>query len=241
MKIEALVISNQEPQLERCLAAVHNQTVPFSNIVHIDGVAPEYIAHNTGMQMLTAEWAFNVNGDTILVENAVELALKCLEDHSKEVYADKVYSYNFGLYDTFLRTMIAGCSFFRVPICKPILYEDRLDNDLKTGPILRRKGYIIRHLEFGRRRITVGTHFDNPDEFQVFRRFYAKAMKRDSESIKDRLLRLKERYKLSVYDLALQALEFGKEKNSYPTSHDINFDREMFEEFKLRKGIKQWM
>jgi len=35
-----------------------------------------------------------------------------------------------------------------------------------------------------------------------------------------------------LYQLAIKAMEFAREKGTYPGSHNIDFDRKIYEEFK---------
>ena len=46
--LEALIMSICDPQVERCVESVKNQTVPFSNIVHMKDVIPESESFNQG-------------------------------------------------------------------------------------------------------------------------------------------------------------------------------------------------
>ena len=64
--MEALIVSVDEPQLERCLESVRNQTVPFSRIVHINGVVPQHRAIRKGIRKTSDEWVMKIDGDMIL-------------------------------------------------------------------------------------------------------------------------------------------------------------------------------
>jgi hypothetical protein len=213
------------------LEAVSNQTIPFANIVHIDGISPEYAAHNLGVMNLQSEWAYNVNGDTILLPNAVELALERLEKDKDEPWADRVYTYNFGLYDAFERRVIAGCAFFRASFSKSVPYSNKLTNDRLTRPRMEKKGYIAKHFEYGSERIVVGTHIEGYDDFQIFRRFFALANKNGWEKTEIKLQGLCNARGGSRFRYAWEAFQFGRKMNNYRSSHNINFDREMFELF----------
>lgn len=223
--IEALIISCQEPQLERCLQSVRNQTVPFSNIVHIDNVVPESEAFNKGMKMIIGEWTMKVNGDFILYPNAVEMALGYISNDDASIY-------NFGLYDTFLKTPIACCNVQKSDLFEKVRYPNMLTNDSWSGRKLLRMGFKLRDLFL--EGIVIGTHFEDPDEFQIFRRFYTRGTKSGVGIWKNQLTKLYNDTKDSKYEFAIKALKFGSEKRHYPTSHNIDFDREMFEKFRAR-------
>lgn len=220
--IEALVISCQESQLERCLRSVRNQTVPFSNIVHIDNVVPESDAFNKGMKMITGEWTMKVNGDFILYPNAVEMALGYISKDDASIY-------NFGLFDTFLKTPIACCNVQKSELFEKVSYPNMLTNDTWSGRKLLRMGFKLRDLFL--EGIVIGTHFEDPDEFQIFRRFYTRGTKTMVRVWRNQLTKLYDDTKDPKYELAINALDFGAEKRYYPTSHNIDFDRKMFGEF----------
>lgn len=232
--IDAMVISALEPQLDRCLKSVNEQTVPFYNIVHVDNVAPEYLAWTQALEQTKSEWAVCVNGDMILIPNAVEICLQALKKHNDK----KIFVYGFALYDTFLRRTISCCKLIRTDVYKSRPYRDQLCNDDKAILLLRRGGWIVKNFITGPERIVIGTHFEEPDDFQVFRRFYARAMKKDSKWMINELNGLRIRHKHSHYELALQSFLFGKKEAVYPGSHNIEFDKTMYKKFlKEKDGI----
>jgi len=221
-QIGALIISADEPQLERCLEAVKNQTVPFSNITHVNNVSPENMAFNSGLAMVTNEYVMKIDGDMILNKDAVETALKIIPEDNGNAYV-----HNFILHDSFLKQNLRGCGVMVKSIFGKVPYPNFLRNDIWVGSKLRRMGFVIEKYPE-----VIGTHFDNPDEFQVFRRFYAMGVKHDKRYSWVYLEKLFEDTKDPLYKLAMDATEFGIKRKFYPTSHDINFDRKMFEEFK---------
>ena len=78
----------------------------------------------------------------------------------------------------------------------------------------------------------IGTHFSDPDEFQVFRRFYSMGVKHGRGGNGRRLAQMYEETKNKSYTLASSALLFGTRERYYPTSHSIDFDKRMFDKFK---------
>jgi hypothetical protein len=223
--IEALVISVNEPQLDRCLVSVRNQVVPFSNIVHVNGVVPEYLAFNQGMGQTRDEWAMKIDGDFILYENAVDIATNYMNQYNNR----KCCNYAFGLIDTFLECPIGYCCIFKTLLYKQYPYTDKLSNDRKANYFLRSLGWRVRkNVE-----VVLGTHFDKPSEFQVFKRFYTQWIKYPNNSfIKIRMRELLERTGNTLYDIGLKAGQFADKKKSYPGSHNLTFDLQLFEEFK---------
>jgi len=220
--IEALIISADEPQLERCLEAVRSQTIPFSNITHINNVSPESTAFNTGLAMVKDELVMKIDGDMILHNNAVETALKRIPEENGNAYV-----HNFILFDSFLKQNIRGCGVMRSSVFRKVPYPNFLCDDVWVGHKLRKMGFVMeRHTE------VIGTHCENPDDFQVFRRFYSMGVKHGKRYSWRYLSRLYGGTKDPLYALAMEAVEFGIEKKQYPTSHNLGFDRKMFEEFK---------
>jgi len=222
--MEALIISVNEPQLDRCLVSVRNQSVPFSNIVHVNCVIPEYAAFNQGMAQTTDRWVMKIDGDFILYDTAVEDAAKYMEATD----SNGVCGYFFGLYDTFLECKIGFCSVLRTKVYKEFQYQDKLSNDRMASRVVRKKVWKIRK----QMSVVTGTHFDHPDEFQVFKRFYTQRLKYPYSSfVKIRMAELLAKTGNELYDIGLKAGEFADKCKGYPGSHNLVFDRQLFEEF----------
>jgi len=224
VKIGALIISAEEPQLERCLHSVYNQTVPFSNIVHMNNVIPESKAFNKGLAASTDDWIMKINGDMILYDNAVEIALSNMEEN------EDIFLYSYGLFDAFLQAPICECGVFLKSAFLRVRYPNMLTDDVYSQRKLRRQGFVRRTPY--RDGIMVGTHCADPDEFQVFRRFYSNGVKHGKRFMGRLLQKLYKHTKDPLYDLAFKALMFGMTKRDYPTSHNLNFDKIMFDKFK---------
>lgn len=222
--IGALIVSAGEPQLERCLQAVYNQTVPFAHVVHIDNISPEHIAFNQGIKESVDEWIMKIDGDMILYSNAVEVALFHM------VEEPDIFMYSYGLFDEFLQSPICGCGVFSKVAFQLVRYPNMLNDDEYSAKKLRRDGWIRKTPI--REGVTIGTHFSEPDEFQVFRRFYATGVKHGRGGTGRRLVQLYEDTGNDLYKLASGALLFGTKERYYPTSHNIHFDREMYNKFK---------
>lgn len=224
--MEALVISTGEPQLKRCLESVKNQTVPFSNIVHIADVIPQSVAFNTGLKKVTDEWVMKIDGDMVLYNNAVEKVLSCISSNGKtSIYA-------FLVYDDFMGGPMIGCKVYRTEAIRRVEHPDFLKNDIWVEKKLRNMGFRMSKLG-----ITIATHADNPDEFQIFRRFYIYGVKYGKGcgpwvNISKTFHNTGDKR----YTLAMKALEFGIEKHQYLGSHNIEFDKKMYDEFRNGHG-----
>lgn len=224
--MEALVISAGEPQLERCLESVKKQTVPFSNIVHIANVVPQHIAFNIGIKKITDEWVMKVDGDMVLYNNAVETTINYISnDGDASIYA-------FRIYDDFLGGEMIGCKVYKTEALRLVDHPDSLKNDLWVEKKLRHKGFKMRKPQ-----IAIATHAENPDEFQIFRRFYCLGVKYGKgcgpwSNISRKFNNTGD----EKYAVAMKALEFGMEKREYPGSHNIEFDRKKYDEFRERRN-----
>lgn len=223
--IEALLLSVDEPQLNRCLKSMNEQTIPFSNIVHINNVVPQSEAYNRGLSLLRDDWFVLTAGDVCLYPDAVNQCVQALETTSN----DKIVGHSFLLYDSFLELNWGGISIFRRDVYQTMPIMNRLSNDRSLGRKLDSRGWMgKRHL------ITIGVHFDSPDEYQVFRRFYVVGLKYNGKAITDmgtNLNKILERTGNSLYKTALKAMEFASEKRTYPGSHNVEFEKKMYEEF----------
>ncbi len=223
--VEVLILSVDEPQLERSMESLRNQTIPFSNIVHINGVVPQSEAYNLGLEQIRDDWFVLMAGDVILNLDAVEIAVENINQRRD----DKICAYIFKLFDTFLDEVHGGVGFALTSAHKGTAILDRLRNDRALGLELKNKGWVWIKINQ-----ILGTHFDRPDEFQVFRRFYALGRKfsgRYGERLRNRVIELGETTGDLLYSMAVKAFDFSREKGRYPGSHNLDFDRKMFEEF----------
>ena len=224
--IDALVISIDEPQLDRCLKAVHGQ--PFLRVIHVNGIIPESEAVNHALKRVSSEWVMKVDGDIILYPNALETVMKYME---KDL-SPQVCGYYFGLKDTFMDCDIGFCGVLRTQPYQSVKRKDKMNGDLNVVIELRKQGWFVRKLL--KEGIIIGTHFDKPDEFQVFGRFYRSGKRADDNTFEiNQLTGLLGKTGDPLYQLALDAIQFAKFKERYYIgSRNIDFDKKLFEEFK---------
>jgi len=216
-----LIISADEPQLEQCLASVHNQKRPFRQIVHINNVIPHADAVNQGVKELTGKWTVLVGGDMILFPDASEIFNDAIRKNNDK----KTCSFQFKLYDPFLDMKISGCNLTLAQVLRDFPIKNVIANDIARGEEIKKAEWIYKwhpHL-------VVGTHCKDPSDFQIFHRFYVAAIKGVDRT--PRLHKLLEITGDEKYRLALKAYEFGVGKE-YPGSHNIQYEMEKYEEFK---------
>jgi hypothetical protein len=226
MNLEAVVFSVDEPQLDRCLKAAKEQTVPFKNIFHINNVVPEHESFAKGLKLITEEQFMRIDGDLILYPNAIEIVTWIIKRHNDS----RVFYYVFGVLDTFLEVTLLGCPVLKTSAYRSIDYKNKLSSDRYAVRSLRKMGLVVsKHINS-----VIATHFDNPDEFQVFRRFFTMSIKHDDNSfVIKRMTELFERTGNPLYLTGLNAVYFAKKDKYYPGSHDIDFERKKYEEFKM--------
>jgi hypothetical protein len=226
LNIDALIVSCGEPQLLRCLAGIHSQTVKPNALYHQANIVPESTAFRTALEKIGNNWTLHLGGDTIPYENAIETASSFL---NADGHGEKVCSYCFGLLDTFLQINIGYCHLFNPVAYREVKYTNRLDSDQNANNALRKMGWKI--MKFPS--TIIGTHFDQPDDFQVFRRFYAQSKKFPTDqSATTLLLRGYSQTNDPLYLTGIKAIKFSRKSEPYPGSHNIEYDRRMYEEFK---------
>lgn len=226
--IDACITSVGEPQVERCLKSAREQVVPFANIIHVDGVVPEVKSFRATLRQVKSEWMMKIDGDMILHDYAVGVA----QDYIDKETDNSVVEYQFGLYDEFIKRVINSCRVSRVDAIKSVRSKDRMENDYSIVRQMEERGMKCVRLWQGHNPVVIGTHFEDPDEFQIFVRYYHAGVLRTKVTMRvlDRLYRTT---KDDRYALAIKAFNYGLSKGykNYPGSRDVNYDRKEFEKF----------
>jgi len=227
--IDACIRSVGEPQIERCLLSAKDQVIPFSNIIHVDGIVPEVEALRTLLKQVRSEWMMLIDGDMILYDYAVIIA----QDHIGRGKDDSVVEYQFGLYDQFIKRVINSCRVSKVKAIKSAKLKDWMGCDLNIVRTMEDKGMKCIKLWKSKIPVVIGTHFENPDDFQIFVRYYHAGVLRTPNTM-ELLSGLYESTKDMKYNFAMKALTYGlnKKYKEYPGSRDVNHDKKEFEKFK---------
>jgi hypothetical protein len=225
LNIDTLVISCDEPQLARCLASLRSQTVRPLYQSHINGIIPEAAAFQRALLVIGNNWTLHLGGDTIPYKNAVETASSIASQETN----DKICAFSFGLYDTFLRINIGYCHLFNPQVYRSVFYRNLLDSDHQMNKALRARGWILRKYP----NVIIGTHFDKPDEFQVFSRCYCQSKKfPQDETMTDHMKRAYENTQDPLYLIGIAAIKFSRKSEPYYGSHNAEYNRKMYERFK---------
>lgn len=227
IQIDALITSVDDPQLPRCLEAVKNQTVPFSKIVHLHNVCPHHEAVNRGLPQTSADWVMYIGGDMILDLNANERIM----EYMRTTMGDNVCGYYFGLWDTFLDCKIGYLGVFKGPLYRGLKFPDIYNCDAVVVRALRNRGWrTIKNVNF-----IVGTHFDQPDEYQVFKRCLrhgSRYVATPHKSLKWNFIKLlKKRYD-PLYEFGIKVVEYGEKQPLYVGARNLIEERRDYEKYK---------
>lgn len=230
--IECVMKSVDEPQLEKGRPAMYNQTIPFANVIHINGVCPESKAINQALDRLEYTWSLWLDGDAILYEDTHE-KIRALE---KRLRAKGYTEALFSLFDPFLGKNICCCILKKSDFLQQFRSDNVLANDASLTKKMKKVGRkSARFIN----KIIVGTHFENPTDLQVFARFYSRGVKvargHPNSQFRDLFSIFEHKYASTgnkQYMIAKEALTLGTKLGHYPTSHNIEFDREMYEKWK---------
>jgi len=218
--IEAVIIAIDEPQLERCLSAVHSQTRPFDQVRLVNNVVPAAAAFNLSLAGVRYRRVMYVGGDMIVDHDAAARVMDLTLD------ACGVYAWCFGLRDSFIDRRIAGVHVYPGDVVVRYPQPDVMRCDLQTACTARRNGlHVIMMLD-----CVIGSHFDDPDTDQVFRRFYVRGQKPRAAYYR----RLLERRFAATgdrrFDLAIRALDMGCQGDRLNDSPNISRMRELIAE-----------
>ncbi len=225
MNVEGLLLSYKDPQLGKCLEAIKNQTIQFSKLTHIAEVSPMHRAWNKAWESITEEWVGWLDGDVILYPNAVET----LKNYAKPAMNERICSWSLGLYDPFLKMTDNFFCLIRSSVYRNYQAMNKASWDRYMGSWVKKGGWETRKDQS----IIVGTHFEDPNDFQVFVRFFRLPQKYKNQVswMKSHLNKLLDNSGNHLYRVALNAIIFGAKKMNYPGSYCAEFDQEMFAEF----------
>jgi len=232
-------IGVEEPQTKRAFDSVYKQKYGrFDPVIHKINVSPQSKAmneiNNEAVQRNITEWSLWLSGDMILAESAIAW----IDNYMRNIDPpnENTIEYTFGLWDTFLEEIICGCPLRRMDVYSNTIRKNVMRNDFYVRKELEKQGY-----EFKRpckHAHAIGTHFDNPDEFQVFRRFKARGIK-SRKNPKERNNYLKKLKRLrsknsdnKLYEQAVSAFLFGFKKASFIGAHDITIDEIEYQHWK---------
>jgi len=229
---EAIIITIGEPQFDKCYEAANAQTLPFKRVSIIKDVSPLHKAYNKAMGILECENAVFIDADMILNPDAHEVMSKMVG------LTRRSYVHLFGLWDSFLKMRICGLKYYGSEALKKYPWEPVARPDVDAKDMARGQGYIVRDLTAS---VEVGTHFADPDNFQIFRRFYARGQKcRILEAglcsrMVTKLYKLKERETDDRYKIATKSFKLGLHSQDEEWTQDYKKEEIIFSE--MMEGV----
>ena len=233
--IEIVIIATDEPQFEKCRAVAKN--AGFEKWSIYQNIVPASEAHNKAVENITHEFALFVGGDMILFPGSYMLCKQYVDSD------EKVISWNFGLRDDFLKKDICCCRLYNSKVAVRFARNNTLRCDIESARDAKNKGY--REVCLFRQGIIIGTHFYQPDDKQIFRRFFRRGLKGPSSGYKrleEELYTLYIKTKNKQYPFAVEAYRYGlsmqgKLGKAAKQSHDYLLDNSLYNEFmKERSG-----
>lgn len=234
-KIPLFLTSVDEPQLPRAIKSTKNQNCgTFNPVFHRNNVAPQSQAMNElneeAREYNINGWALWLSGDMILYNSAIERIISYLTDIDPP--NENTVEYTFGLRDTFLEENICGCPLRKMDVYSKTIRKNVMRNDFYVRRELEKQGYEYKRP--CKEAYTIGTHFDSPDNFQIFRRFKARGVKaRKNPKERDKYLGKLKKLALKNcsdirYKYAVSAFEYGYKRASTVGAHDITIDEVEF-------------
>lgn len=228
-----LGMSKWEPQFSECVSSCDNQTLLFDEITILDNYIPLFTAYKKVKKVLKYNRLFFISGDTILNKND--------HKHIMEIYNEKefnnIYCYKFPIYDWFLQKNIHAIRLINSRVWLDIGIRNTLREDVDVRDRAIKEGFkeISYFGKDERQEIVIGVHCKEPDVFQIFRRFFIRGVKDGHKpKIRIKLLNLFENSLNPLYQLAIDAFDFGVREKKYGdnTTHNIELDLELWKRFK---------
>ena len=243
--IIATIMSVGEPQLEHCLISLTLQQRLFDDVIHVRDVSPSSAAYNKILDALkdrgfSGGWMVLISGDMVLYPDICRRMFELAKDAPINVG-----SYHYGLWDPFLGQNICCLKLQRIEAYGDVYRSDALRDDVENDREVRAHGWkqvllcekhpkipgLLGDGEIG------GTHFQNPDEFQVFRRFRVRGAKDRLHGNRKRALRkllknLHNKHGNPLHQLAIDAFDYGLEHDDLDgQSLNVGNERRIFSDF----------
>lgn len=200
MSVSAILLSLGESGVEEAYLSLQEQTLPLSQIVHVDQVSPFSAAFNRAVESVESEFFLQCDADMVLAANCAQTLLAEMTPQTAVVV---------GLLEDPLQGAIRGVKLFRTRCCRE--FPVGLETDCETEQI---RQCLQRGWELRRSPEILGSHrLDCSDELYNFERFRlagAKARQRRSWwDLTYRMVQLSRRVELAATSTAAVALMAG--------------------------------
>jgi hypothetical protein len=174
--VTAVLLSLGEPSSERALASIARQSLPFADVVRVDGVRPFHRALNEGAARVRTDFFVQVDADMILDDDCVERLAACTGPEIGAVI---------GMLRDPLYGRVEAIKLFRTADLTRLGFDDSISPDTDYLGRMERAGrymvYAIRHDRAPEHRHTFGEHRPEYEPLYTFER-----NKRDGRRIRHR-------------------------------------------------------
>jgi hypothetical protein len=191
-EISALLLSLEEPSVERALASIRRQTLPFVDVVRVEGVRPFHRAVNDGTARVKTDHFVQVDADMILDEDCVERLAASIRPEVGAIIGklrDPLYG------------RVQAIKLFRTAEVTRIGFGDSISPDTDFLDHMEKEGrctvYAIRHTESAAAWHTFGEHRPNYQPLGTFEK-----NKRDGRRIRHRGEAASARFHLDLLHLS---------------------------------------
>jgi len=196
----------------------------------IRNVTPLFVARNMGLEEIKYKYVIWLDADMIMYDNILDYMMKKIA-----TITGKYYSAVFYLKDTFLGMRLKGLRVLNGEVAVQFPFIDQIGLD--RGATKRARIHGFKEYTFAR--VPVGTHFHEPEDEQVFKRFLMRGAKVhnlgtsgwDSPlKLGSRLKRLLNERGSMQYKIAIDAFEIGQ-KLRHKTGHSMVFGSKEWEKY----------
>jgi hypothetical protein len=175
-EVTAVLLSLDEPSVERALASIASQSLPFADVVRVERVTPFHRALNDGAARVRTEFFVQVDADMILDDDCAERLAACTRPEVGAVI---------GMLRDPLYGRVEAIKLFRTAELTRLGFDDSISPDTDYLGRMERAGrymvYAIRHDRAPEHWHTFGEHRPEYEPLYTFER-----NKRDGRRIRHR-------------------------------------------------------
>jgi hypothetical protein len=231
--IECVHISCGEAQLEESLQSIRNQLIPFDRIVELTYPRPLVPVINGAISYSKYQFTFLCAGDYILNNDASYIMHQTLALF-KHCWPCML-QIRVPLYDPFVEKIINGVTVYQTHVNELFKHRDVLHDDIDLQRRAKKVGYFQWQVK-QKEAVVIGTHFKNPDDFQIFKRFFgagAKTAIKKKEGFSEWFLHFCRIKNTRPYQLAKESYLLGmKHTDILDQSHNDEIWRFVFQYYK---------
>jgi hypothetical protein len=227
--LDCVHITCGEAQVARGRKAIKDQLIPFDRVRYFDFKRPLCDAINEAVATSAYQWCVLVAGDIILNKDATHIIHQALELYRHKW--GRALGVRIPIYDTFIERTLGGTTVLQAYVDSFFGHRNMINDDVDTQRRARVRGYKFFDID-KQSGVTIGTHFDKPDDFQIFKRFFSAGVKmilKRNKRFADYLNYQKSIKRSRQMELAHQCFIIGRNhRNVLQSSHDYLMWYELF-------------